>query len=646
MSILGKFPLTVILSFCALLATAVGGRADEASAERQTLRPRVLALRGNPAADVLVQAAKAVVYDGAKPLMVRHDRYERLGEDRSWIDPRAKRLGGEQREVFALAMSDYHQANIAAGELPLLAAAWVLSSDADIGRRLVAQLGEMRRWSPMQRMGWTAFEPGAALPVNDGNSWLATGMGVRAIADALEILGDDPLIADVRPGLVELLRKEIDLVVGDWNAKRPWFVQSRNTRTNQWMLPTEGLVRACLVVGPKTVPAAYELGVANFFAALDGFGPNGEFDEGVAYATMTVQSAFSLARAMAAAGDPRGLRHPFVARHAAWYVQHFQPARHVINAFDCVGVSVARRDDRDYREHLALLALTSGSPEALWAQRTLFDPADARSVTALLADAMMLPEGYAGPAPYAAYERATRVNWRSSWADDATGLWARGGHRQDFHDHTDRGHVNFFLRGRPVFIEQGMVHYGDDDYKKYSGPGGHNLLTLEGRNVVSAPAPITVRRLDAQGGDVTISPTAAYRRLEKWDRHLRWDEAGLDVKDEVKVRDDRVDGMSFRWHTGAPSPVRLSGEGNSWRAEWDGVVLTVEASHPVTVTQAMSTNATLLDKKWQSERPQNVLLTVTSVEKLNAFTLTTSVRAADAVVAPTMTDDTQSGPVR
>lgn len=630
MRILGKSPLRVCLCFCALLAASAGARADEPSAERQTLRPRVLALRGNPAADVLVQAAKDIVQDAKKPMLVRHDRYDRLGEDRSWIDPRAKHLGGEQREVFALAMSDYHQANIAAGELPLLAAAWVLSNDAEIGKRVAAQLGEMRRWSPMQRMGWTAFEPGVALPIDDGNSWLATGMGVRAIADALEILGDDPLIAEVRPGLVELLRKEIELVAGDWTAKRPWFVKDRNTRTNQWMLPTEGLVRACLVVGAKTVPEAYELGVANYFAALDGFGPNGEFDEGVAYATMTVQSAFSLARAMAAAGDMRALRHPFVARHAAWYVQHFQPARHMINAFDCVGTSVARRDDRDYREHLALLALTSGSPEALWAQRTLFDPADARSVTALLADAMMLPEGYAGPAPYAAYERATRVNWRSSWADDATGLWARGGHQQDFHDHSDRGHVNFFLRGRPVFIEQGMVHYGDDDYQRYSGPLGHNVLMLEGRAVANAPAPIAVRRLDAEGGDVTISPTAGYRRLESWNRHLRWDVAGLDVKDEVKVRADRVDGMSFRWHTGAPTPVRLTGGGKSWRAEWDGVVLSFEASHPVTVAQAMSTNATLMEKKWQPERPQNLLLTVTSVEKLNAFTLATTVRASGA----------------
>jgi hypothetical protein len=599
----------------------------EASAAGYAFRPRLLPLRGTPAAEPLVSAARDLIFDPNRPLMRRAADYADLGRNRTWIDPRALKLRGEQQEVFALAMSDYDLANKAAGEVPLLAAAYVLSEDPRLGARLLEQLREMTRWSPMQRMGWTKFEPGAPLPADDGNSWLATGMGVRAITDALEILGDDPLIAEVRPALLELLRKEIDHVSRDWADRRPWFVQQRNTRTNQWMLPTEGLIRACLVIGPSEVPVAYELGVANLFAALDSFGPAGEFDEGLAYATMTVQSALSAARAMAAAGDLRAIAHPFIAKHPSWYVQHFQPARRVINAFDCVGVSVARRDDLDYREHLALLALSTGSPDATWALRTLFDPAEARSPTALLASTIRLPADFTAPAPFAAYARATRVNWRSSWADEATGIWVRGGHKEDFHDHNDRGHVNFILRGRPVLIEQGMVHYGHDHYSRFAGPDGHNLLQLVGRAVTHAAAPLTVRTLAADGGDITVDATAGHRRLERWHRHVKWQADALEVIDEVKVREDRVDQMQFTWHTGAQAPVKLTGTGMHWRAAWSDAVIEIESDQPLVIIQEAAGNATLLDKKWQSELAPHVKLTVKTADKVNAVQVTLRLRA-------------------
>ena len=46
-----------------------------------------------------------------------------------------------------------------------------------------------------------------------------------------------------------LLAAEIVSIVDDWRARRPWFVAHRTPLTNQWVLPTEGLVRACLLLG-------------------------------------------------------------------------------------------------------------------------------------------------------------------------------------------------------------------------------------------------------------------------------------------------------------------------------------------------------------------------------------------------------------
>ena len=67
-------------------------------------------------------------------------------------------------------------------------------------------------------------------------------------------------------------------------------------------------------------PAEYELGVANLLRALDVQGRQGEFNEGIGYATMTVASMLSAARAMAVQGDARALDHPFLRGFPTWAV--------------------------------------------------------------------------------------------------------------------------------------------------------------------------------------------------------------------------------------------------------------------------------------------------------------------------------------
>ncbi|MFP4026606.1 MAG: hypothetical protein ACLFWL_02315 [Candidatus Brocadiia bacterium] len=196
------------------------------------------------------------------PLIRRVYTYDEVGENRTRLDGRAEYLEDEIRETFALAMSDCSTNGTAAKELPLLAAAYRLTGREDFRQRLVEQLREMTTWLPLQRPGWTLFKPGARLP-EDGmdGSWLATGSGVRAIGDALEIMPDESIPQELLNGLHELLEREIEQIVGDWREKRQWFVRTENPRTNQWALPTEGLVRACLIKGPQQCEEQYQLGV-------------------------------------------------------------------------------------------------------------------------------------------------------------------------------------------------------------------------------------------------------------------------------------------------------------------------------------------------------------------------------------------------
>lgn len=323
-----------------------------------------------PAVSRLIASAQATA---ELPLVRRVYRFEEVGQHRTWLDGRSLPLEKEIQETFALAMSDLGTAGTIARELPLLAAAFRLTGEETFRQRLASQLAEVATWSPLQRPGWTLYARGRRLPPDgqDGN-WLATGLGIRAIADTMEILPPEALEGSLRAALEVLLRKEVAGVVDDWQTRRSWFIRADNPVTNQWVLPMEGLIRACLVLGVEEHREAYELGVHNLQRALEAHGPAGEFEEGIGYASFTVTSLLHTARAMAIEGDRRGLDHPFLKNFPQWAVHHLQPGRLAINCFDA-GAAELPRSSESFRHLLSLCAFCTGSPVAFWALAHQFD---------------------------------------------------------------------------------------------------------------------------------------------------------------------------------------------------------------------------------------------------------------------------------
>ncbi|MBI2441655.1 MAG: heparinase II/III family protein, partial [Lentisphaerae bacterium] len=517
----------------------------------------------------------------------------------------------------------------------------------------LAQLDEMASWSPLQRPGWTCFSNDQPLPPDgkDG-SWLSTGTGVRAIALALDLLPADTVDTALRARLDTLLRAEIEQVVDDWNQKRQWFVKWRNPITNQWVLPLEGLIGACLVLGRERYRDAYEFGVRHMREALDAHGADGEFEEGAHYAAYTVTSMLYTAHAMARAGDDCLLGHPFLQRFPTWLVHHLQPGRWLINCFDSFTPTAPRGGHNpagdNFLQFLSLLAVTTNHPVARWALRHLFDrPSED---LAGLAVRVLLSEGGDAPAVplYAAYDRARRVNWRSGWEDDATGVWIRGGHPSDQHDHFDRGHVNFILRGRPILIEAGTPAYHNALIcSHYSSGLGHNVLQL-GTQMPGQPstplgeylclpgwqkkavAPLTVQRLDAAGGEVTVDGTACYDGLQRWRRTVRWTINELTVEDDVALADAHTDIVCFRWHLGATQSPRIQGAGARWQATWSEATLTLESSVPLVVIEEPMPDHTLVARTWDDPAPDHLhpCLVVRSAEPVAGLRLTTHVHPA------------------
>ena len=169
---------------------------------------------------------------------------------------------------------------------------------------------------------------------------------------------------------------------------------------------------------------------------------------------------------------------------------------------------------------------------------------------------------------------ARRVNWPSSWADDADGVWVTGGHPLDSHDHFDRGHVNYISHGKPVLIEAGTPGYDNPAiHTRYSTVVGHNVLEVEGLKPRKAPAPLTVSRLDAGGGDLTVDGTACYPGLKHWRRRVNWNRSQLTVEDQMAAPADKPVVMLFRWHLGtdhrSKSPARVAtGRSRGRMARW------------------------------------------------------------------------------
>jgi len=642
--------VSVSISLGAAVSCAIVAQGAESSGAGQAVLSWADLLE-QAKSDPALEDARTTIVESAReaaasPIIRRAHTLSEVGQNRTWLDGRSEQLEPEIKEQFALAMSDFAACNSLAQELPVLAAGYRLTNDPDILDRIVAQLEEMTAWSPLQRPGWTLYTPGNRLPADgkdgkDGN-WLATGCGVRAIGDTLDLLPEGSLSADLLDRLHQLLEAEIAGVVDDWETKRSWFIRGDNPYTNQWVLPTEGLVRACIIRGVENHRDAYELGVANLMRALDAHGSRGEFEEGFGYAQFTVTSMLHAAHAMAVAGDRRAIDHPFLKHFPTWLVHHFQPGNMVINCFDAGGAYNAAERTRPF---LSLTAMCTGDSVARWAlQYQTSGPSD--DVAGLAARALPPVGPDAAPPLFAVYERAPRVNWRSSWDGDATGVWVRGGHPLDQHDHQDRGHVNFIAHGRPILIEAGTPSYSHPQIMThYSSGVGHNVLQLgteepeqasDTGKTVSHPgwqnrggvAPIAVTRLDADGGDVTVDGTNCYDGLTRWTRHVTWDPNNLAVTDHVTLAEGTKQVILFRWHLGTEDDVEIVADEKHYTVTWPDATITLTGSAPLTVTQVKLPDNTLAGHDG-SDDPKNchTCVVVQTCSRLNTAYFATTVRS-------------------
>lgn len=499
-----------------------------------------------------------------------------------------ERLTDEEWERFALALSDANLNGILSERLPRMAAAYVFSKDGKILEHVLAQLTEMSTWIPLERPGTTSTRQNLAR-----SPWLGTGWAVRAVTGTLDILPPEAVPAGLRTKLMANLEGEISDVRTAWREKKLWYTREDACYSNQWVVPNEALVLASIFTGLDKHRDDYEVGVTNLVKSLNAQGAKGEFAEGGSYAALTMNSLLSAAEAAAAQGDRRLIDHPYLKKFPIWYIHHIQPGGKIINAFD------SKVDDLD-PNLLSRFVSAVRSPEALWKIRRDAKPGFGNKLAGLSARAVATFPAKEPPL-FEAYDFAARVNWRSSWDDKtATGFWMRGGHSADSHDHQDRGHVSFSIGSKELLIEAGLASYGIPEHPThYRSVAGHNVLQVgdappkdfkgnvlknSGQLLDSAhrSAPITVRRMDKDGGEASVDASGCYAATERWVRDAIWNKEDVSVKDEVILKGP--DHITFRWHLAAPadSLPMISKKDSSGEITINGITVEYSADVPVT----------------------------------------------------------------
>jgi len=194
----------------------------------------------------------------AEPIVKRSFRFEEIPPER--LDTRATERLEARQEIFALAMSDFFATFRLATVLPEIARAASDLHDASLTSRAIGQLEELVSWSPLQRPGWTLFQPGdpPAPGYYDGN-WLATGVGMWALTEAALALdqGSTPVPASLRTGLEKLVRSEVAGVSRDYAEQIPWFTKGNGSPAcNQWVLPLCAVVEGDALAPRRTRRAA------------------------------------------------------------------------------------------------------------------------------------------------------------------------------------------------------------------------------------------------------------------------------------------------------------------------------------------------------------------------------------------------------
>jgi len=555
--------------------------------------------------DMMSRMIAQIVDIGGRSTFTNPDNYRRYASmsemPANKIDPMVNGTPPSRKELFALATVDCTQTNWLMTNGAMAAVAAKQSGDAARLQSCIAMLEELNKANPLQRTGWTSYDPAVPIPPDGDGVWLATGWGLTAIADMCMILGDS-IPPELRGRLEAQTREEIKRICVDWRDRRPWFVKSNYVVSNQWIEPNLGLIRACLFLGDPALLPAYNLGVENILASLAAQGDRGEFLEGVSYAVMSLQGVHEVMELVKLTGDSRAASSGFGSNNWKWFSNMHLPGNLLVNCYDSKLSMLP-----DYCFTVPFSGFSSGAiasgPDSVSSMRFLYpNPTPIGELSALkYADFLAASSQSARMdlPPFAYFPGQEMVVWRTRFEpiaapQTAYALWLKGGGLRENHIHREQGHVTIVVGNRLVISNCGTTEYNAPDYESgYAGPGGSSMMQVAGLKPCHQPvnAPIFVNSLGTAGGNVDMNTSAAHPGAN-CTRNVSWDSAGnVRIIDNVSLPSAAASGTEiYRFHTGSAAQLNISGSDKEWDVTWNGTTLHLSADSPIVVDQVTSPN--------------------------------------------------------
>lgn len=543
------------------------GRSDPAMVSRRTVTHPHIYVTAEPTPGLRsVEALRADIRDGRagqiwEGVLARAEA-ERQAAPLTPSDP----LPGRTPEGIAARNPDFY-VTFAAGQRVLRAAlAHLVTGRADLKEaalRQIEALVDPRQWPDWIDQAHFRFEHPAdlrtgmlSLDVALAYDWLYPSLSAAertAILEGLDRRGIQPFLTSV--------------------AQDPWWVHD----LNNWLtVIVGGLGIAGMALGDDHPDAADLVAYARprmrDYLAI--YGPEGEFNESVAYASATrLPVAFDMAYRYHTGGADNPLaRAPYPAT-GRWVMYLTLPPGRVAAFGD------AHVDAAPYTRYIAAIAAAARDPHLQWFYLQ-YPPPEPDAIELLWYDPRLdaaHPQGVL-PLGRAFAANGGAVSSRSSWDPRAAAcvVYGKAG-REENHEHNDIGQVCIDGYGERLIVDPGSPRptyppdFFDEGRWQYYPASivGHNVLQFGEREMIALERergePVDHERLraisgrfldtgfdDERGGFWSMDLTGAYPNVSSVRRTVVHLLPGIAVVFDRAVL-DAPNRISLRWHTAAPA---------------------------------------------------------------------------------------------
>ena len=343
---------------------------------------------------------------------------------------------------------------------------------------------------------------------------------------------------------------------------------------NNWLTVVVGGLGTCGMALASDHPQSQDLidfahpRLVNY---LNNYGPEGEFNESVAYANATLQPVayFTAHRYHQAGGDNLLAQWPFP--QTCYWVSHFMvPPGHIVPFGD------AHLDAPPHVTHFAAIADATQDSILQWFYLQNIVDSPHRNLTweLLWYNATLPPTSPEGKIPKGRAFKAHSacISTRTDWNQRITPcvVYGKGGHGAEGHGNHDAGQLCIDAYGERLITDLGSPpgypadFFGPNRYEYYNASViGHNVLTFNNQEMKRSPEDcaqiVDANFNDKKGGHWSLNLTPLYNNTISVKRTVAFLSPNIVAVIDNAECETKTD-IILRWHTVSKAPPNTDGQ--------------------------------------------------------------------------------------